>query len=77
MGPEDLQSGIWRELADVLGKPHCSSLERSWCLGAGPEDGKEAHTPRILKTMKREDLGKERLFRLPSFPIKVLEDIVP
>ena len=35
------------------------------------------HSPHIMKMMKKEDLGKQRLVSLPSFLGNVMEEIPP
>lgn len=41
MGPEDMHARVLKELADIIAKPHCIILGRSWQSGEVPGEQKK------------------------------------
>ncbi|GAB0180733.1 mitochondrial enolase superfamily member 1 [Grus japonensis] len=67
---------VLRELADVIARPLLIIFERLWQLGEVPEDCKRANVTPIFKKGKEKDPGNYRPVNIPSFPGKVMEQII-
>jgi len=52
-------------------------LSRSCCVGVVADMWKRARSPPVLKNLRKEGVGKQRLVILSLSPGEVMEEVVP
>ncbi|KAJ7424017.1 RNA-directed DNA polymerase from mobile element jockey-like protein [Pitangus sulphuratus] len=76
MGPDGMDPGVLKELAEVMTGPLLIIYLRSWESGEVPADWKLAKVIPIYKKGVREDPGNYRSVILTSVPEKIMEKII-
>ncbi|XP_067169714.1 HLA class II histocompatibility antigen, DQ alpha 1 chain-like [Apteryx mantelli] len=71
-----MQTRVLRQLADVIARPLCILLERSWRRGEVPEAWKKANVPPLFQKGKKEHAGNYWPVSLTSIPAKVMQQLI-
>ncbi|OPJ83128.1 hypothetical protein AV530_010538 [Patagioenas fasciata monilis] len=60
MGPDGMNSQVFKELAEVIARPLSIISDKSWETGEVPEDWRKANVTPVFKKVKKEDRGDYR-----------------
>jgi len=73
MGPDEMHSGVLREVADVFAKPLSVIFERSWQSGEVPGDWRKGNIVPIFKRGRKKDPGNFQPASFTPVPGMIME----